>query len=97
MIEAVISQALLPRIEGGRIGTFEIMLASTAVRNLIREEKLHELRSVMELSSKDGMQTLDQSLADLVRRRIVNQEEAIKKSSNPGHLKKLLEHSIGFG
>ena len=95
VIEAVLSQALLPRIGGGRIGAFEIMIASTAIRNLIREEKLHELYSVMQLGSKDGMQTLNQALADLVRQRIVTQEEAMKKSSSPGQLNRLLQHSIG--
>jgi len=65
VIEAILSQALLPRIGGqGRISAFEIMLASTAVRNLIREEKTFELHSVMQLSSRDGMQTLDEALAN---------------------------------
>jgi twitching motility protein PilT len=96
VIEAVLSQALLPRIGGGRAGAFEIMIATTAVRNLIREEKLHELHSVMQLSSKDGMQTLDQALADLVRRRVVTQEDAELKSSTPAQFKKWLQYSVGI-
>lgn len=91
VIEAIISQALLPRIEGGRIAAFEIMIATPAVRNLIREEKVFELPSVMQMSSKDGMQTLDQALADLIRRNIVTEEEAAKKSSTPARLKRLLQ------
>jgi len=91
LIEAIISQALLPRIGEGRVAAFEIMLASSAVRNLIREEKVFELPNVMTLSSKDGMQTLDQALANLVRSGIVTEEEAMKKSSSPERLKRQLQ------
>ena len=90
-IEAILSQALLPLIGGkGRISAFEIMIASTAVRNLIREEKTFELRSIMQLSSRDGMQTLDDSLANLVRKGKVSIEEALIKSSNQQALKNSL-------
>ena len=82
VIEAIISQALLPRIGGGRVAAFEIMLASPAVRNLIREEKVFELPNVMQMSSKDGMQTLNQALTDLVRKGRVTQDEAMMNSSN---------------
>ena len=91
VIEAIISQALLPRIGEGRVAAFEIMLASSAVRNLIREEKTFELPSVMQISSKAGMQTLDQALADLIRRNIVTEEEAMRASSNPARLKRQLQ------
>ncbi len=94
VIEAILSQALLPRVGGGRVAAFEIMLASSAVRNLIREEKIFELPSIMQLSSKDGMQTLNQALADLVIKRIVTIEEAVIKSSSPERLKKLVQ-SVG--
>ena len=93
IIEAVLSQTLLPRAEGkGRTAAFEIMLGNSAVRNLVREGKSFELHSVMQLSSSEGMQTLDQALADLVRKRIVTLEEAKMKSSHPDRLKKLLEY-----
>jgi twitching motility protein PilT len=92
IIEAVLSQTLLPRAEGkGRIAAFEIMLGSSAVKNLVREGKTFELHNVMQLSASEGMQTLDQALADLVRRKIVTLEEAKMKSSHPDRLKKLLE------
>ncbi len=92
-IEAILSQALLPLIGGkGRISAFEIMIASTAVRNLIREEKTFELRSIMQLSSRDGMQTLDDSLANLVRKGKVSIEEALIKSSNQQALKNSLAY-----
>jgi len=91
VIEAVLSQALIPRIEGGRIAAFEIMISTTAIRSLIRDEKLHELHSVMQLSSKDGNQTLDQALADLVKKKLVTLEEAMNKTSNPARLSRLLQ------
>jgi twitching motility protein PilT len=93
IIEAVLSQALLPRVQGkGRIGAFEIMLGNSAVRNLVREGKSYELHSVMQLSAGEGMQTLDQALADLVKKKMVTLEEAKMKSSHPDRLKKLIEY-----
>jgi twitching motility protein PilT len=97
VVEAIISQTLLPRIGGGRVAAFEIMIASPAVRNLIREEKTYELHSVMQTSARDGMQTLDQSLSDLVRAQIVTMEEALKKSSRPEALKRLMSYQQGGG
>jgi len=90
VIEAVISQALLPSIDGGRIAAFEIMLANSVIRRLIRDEKLHEIHPNMEMGKLEGMQTLDQTLADLVKRNMVTLEEALMKSSNPGKLRQLL-------
>ncbi len=90
VVEAVLSQALLRRIGGGRVAAFEIMVVTPAVRNLIREGKTFQLSNTIQLGAKDGMQTLDQALADLARRRIVREEEAISKSSNPEQLSKLL-------
>jgi twitching motility protein PilT len=92
VLVAVLSQTLLPRATGkGRIAAFEIMTGNAAVKNLIREGKTYELHSVMQLSSTEGMQTLDQALVDLVKRKIVSVEEAKMKSSHPDKFKKLLE------
>ncbi|MDO9334521.1 MAG: type IV pilus twitching motility protein PilT [Dehalococcoidales bacterium] len=91
VLEAVLTQCLLPRIEGeGRVAAFEILLATPAVRNLIRQGKSHELPNVMNLGTKEGMQTLDQALAKLVKSQVVSREVALMKSSNPGQLMKLL-------
>jgi len=91
VIEAVISQALLPRIDGGRIAAFEIMLANSVIRRLIRDEKLYEIHPNMEMGKLEGMQTLDQALADLVKRNIVTLEEALMRSSNPVKLRQSLQ------
>jgi twitching motility protein PilT len=91
VIEAVISQTLLPRIDAGRIAAFEIMIANGVIRRLIRDEKIHEIHPNMEMSELEGMQTLDQALADLVQRDIVTLEEALLRSGNPVKLRQSLQ------
>jgi twitching motility protein PilT len=93
VIEAVFSQAILSRIDGGRIAAFEIMLATSVIRRLIREEKIHEIPPNIEMGRLEGMQTLDQALADLVKHDIVTLEEAMMKSSNPARLNHWLQYS----
>lgn len=92
VIEAVLSQTLLRRIEGGRIAALEIMIGNNAIRNIIREDRVLELSRNMGLSSKEeGMQTMDQAIADLVKKKVVTIEEAQMKSSNPIKLNPLLQ------
>jgi twitching motility protein PilT len=92
VIEAVLSQTLLRRIEGGRIAALEIMIGNNAIRNIIREDRVLELSRNMGLSSKEeGMQTMDQAIADLVKKGAVTIEEALMKSSNPAKLNQLLQ------
>ncbi len=90
-IEAVLSQTLVNCISGGRTAAFEILLATSAVRNLIREGKTYELPTVMQLNIEDGMQTMDDALADLVEKRIITLQEAMMKSSHPDRLRKAFE------
>ena len=91
IIEAVLSQTLLPRIGGkGRIAAFEILVATPAVRNLIRTSKTFELPGIMQVGAKDGIQTLNQSLAYLVKNHKVTAKEAMMRSSDPVQLKKLI-------
>jgi twitching motility protein PilT len=85
-IEAVITQTLLKKKGGGRTAALEIMTGTTAVRNLIREGKIHQLPGTMQVSQKDGMQTMDMALVNLVNRGIVTKEEAQSKSMNPNLL-----------
>ncbi|RJO62572.1 MAG: type IV pilus twitching motility protein PilT [Dehalococcoidia bacterium] len=92
VVVAVLSQTLLPKMTGkGRVAAFEVMIANTAVRNLIRDGKTYELNNVMQLNSSEGMQTLDQCLAGLVRMKIVTPEEALTHSSHPDRLQKLIQ------
>jgi len=91
VIEGVLSQTLVPRLTGrGRVGVYEILIANGAVRNLIRTNKTYELPSVLQLSNKDGMQTLNQALSALVKQHVINGEEAVRKSSDPDQLQRLI-------
>ncbi len=82
-IEAVVTQNLLKKKGGGRVAALEILVGTTAVRNLIREGKIHQIPGTMQVSRKDGMQTMDMALQELVSRGLVTREEAQLKSSNP--------------
>ncbi|HVO95893.1 MAG TPA: type IV pilus twitching motility protein PilT, partial [Terriglobales bacterium] len=82
-VEAVITQTLLKKKAGGRVAALEIMIGTTAVRNLIREGKIHQIPGTMQVSQKDGMQTMDMALTNLVSRGVVAKEEALAKSMNP--------------
>jgi len=91
VIEGVLSQTLLPRATGrGRVAAFEILLANAAVRNMIRTNKTHELPSVLQLGTKDGMQSLNQALAYLISGNTITFEEGLKKSSDPDQLERLI-------
>ncbi len=83
LIIGVLCQALVPRADGsGRIAAVEIMLGSSAVRNLIREGKIYQLHNVIRTSSQEGMETLDQSLVSLYLRGIINGENLVKFCQN---------------
>jgi twitching motility protein PilT len=92
VLEGVLSQTLIPKIGGGRVMAMEIMVATPAVRNLIREEKVHQIYSLLQAGSKYGMQTMNQALADLVRRRLITREHALNRSTVPDELVQLLQH-----
>jgi twitching motility protein PilT len=80
---AVITQTLCKRKTGGRVAALEILVAVPAVRNLIREGKIHQLPSVMQTGQRQGMQTLDMALQDLVAKGMITKEEAQSKAANP--------------
>ncbi len=94
-IVAILSQTLLPRAKGkGRIAAFEIMIATPAIRNLIRDSRAYEIPSYMQLSkNNESMQTIDEALADLVKRGKVTEQEAMLRSSNPERVRKILINS----
>ncbi len=81
-IKAVISQVLIKKIGGGRVAAYEIMLASSAICNLIREDKIPQMFSTMQTSSKIGMQTLDQNLQYLVDKRLITKDNARYRAVN---------------
>ena len=92
VLEAVMSQTLLARSDGqGRVMACELMIPNPAIRNLIREEKVHQLYSQMQVGQqKWGMVTMSQSLLDLVSRRLITPEAAIEAATEPEELKQML-------
>jgi twitching motility protein PilT len=93
VLAGVLSQNLLPRADGpGRALALEIMVPNAAIRNLIREDKVHQMYSAMQVGQeKHGMQTLNQSLYALYQKRIISLEEAIGHSQEPDELRSMLE------
>ena len=81
-LRAVISQTLMKRFGGGRIAAHEIMIGTPAIRNLIREDKVPQMYSAIQTGGAIGMQTLDQCLQDLVRRKQVNKADALPLAVN---------------
>src|SRR5919201_2287971 len=93
-LQGVVTQTLLPTADGvGRIPALEVLLPDDAVRNLIRQGKVEQIYSVMQTNTSRGMQTMEQSLADLVQRNIVKLDDALSRSSRPAQLTGLLERA----
>jgi twitching motility protein PilT len=86
-IQAIITQTLCKKVGGGRVASLEILLGTTAVRNLIREGKIHQIPGVMQTSQNVGMQTLEMHLRELVDRGLITRELAIEKTGNPDMFK----------
>ncbi len=82
-LQAVITQALCKKVGTGRVAALEIMVGTPPIRHLIREAKVHQIPSAMQTGKKDGMQTMDASLQELVSRGQIRREEAQAKSENP--------------
>jgi twitching motility protein PilT len=104
-LQGVVTQALLPTLDGeGRVPCLEIMIPDDAIRNLIRQAKVEQIYTYMQTGSRAGMQTMEQSLAELVAAKVVGVDEALSRSSRRGELTALLgrmgidaEPSIGGG
>jgi twitching motility protein PilT len=88
---AIISERLIPQIGGGRVPATEIMIVNPAIRNLIRERKVYQIDLVIETSFQEGMITLNRSLANLVKNKIISLEAAELYSLNPSELRILIE------
>jgi len=79
----VVSQRLLPKKGGGLVPAFELMVATPAIRNLIREAKMHQARGTMETSRRDGMRTMDMALRELYEGGAVEYEDVLRYLDNP--------------
>ncbi len=94
VLEGVMSQALMPKMNSkGRVMALEIMVPNPAIRNLIREDKVHQIYSQMQVGQeKFGMQTMNQSLSSLFHKRLISLEEALGRSSDPDELKQMISN-----
>ncbi|HAM88261.1 MAG: Pilus retraction protein PilT [Candidatus Falkowbacteria bacterium GW2011_GWC2_38_22] len=88
VLASVISQRLLPKIEGGRVAARELLINSPAVANLIRENKIAQIKTVIETCSKEGMMSIDQDLQRLYKEKLITKEVAQSQMDNPELLEK---------
>ncbi len=98
VLEGIMCQALLPKADGtGRAMALEILVPNSAIRNLIREDKVHQIYSMMQTGQdKYGMQTFNQSLATLFHKRLISLDTAMQRSSNTDELKDLIDRGSGL-
>jgi twitching motility protein PilT len=98
VLEGIVCQALLPRADGkGRVCSLEIMVPTPAIRNLIRDDKVHQIYGAMQAGQeKLGMQTANQSLASLYMKRLISLEMAMTASSNKDELQDMINRGVGI-
>jgi twitching motility protein PilT len=99
VLEGILCQSLLPRASGtGRCMAMEVLIPNSAIRNLIREDKIHQVYGMMQTGqAKFGMQTFNQSLAALYARRIIDLRTAMNRSSKPDELQEIIARSAALG
>jgi twitching motility protein PilT len=97
VLEGVVCQALLPKVGGkGRVVSLEVLVPTPGVRNLIREDKVHQIYSAMQTGQeKVGMQTMNQSIASLYFKRLITIETAMSASSNREELQDMINRGVG--
>ena len=98
VLEGILCQSLLPKANGtGRCMAMEVLVPNPAIRNLIREDKVHQIYSMMQTGQeKFGMQTFNQSLATLFFKKLITLELALQRSSNPDELQELINRGAGI-
>ncbi len=97
-LEGILCQALLPRADGrGRVLAMEILIPNAAIRNLVREDKIHQIYSAMQSGQERfGMQTFNQSLADLYFKKLIALDTALSRSSSPEELQDMINRGVGL-
>jgi twitching motility protein PilT len=89
VLECVISQQLIPTIDGtGRVAAFEVMHVTPAIRNLIREQKTHQIASIIQINKKIGMQSMDDAILELYLRGIISAENAITFAQDTSYMER---------
>lgn len=94
VIQAILAQQLLPKAyEGGRVLATEVLIPTMAIRNLIREEKIHQIYSSLQTGTEVGMQTMNQSLVDLYQKQLVTYNEIFSRTLDPKELERMIKGS----
>jgi len=91
-LAAVIAQRLVPRIGGGRVAAYEVLMSTSAISNIIREGKVRQIRNMVATGQKDGMMVLEQSLAALIAANLITYEDAVAVSVHPDDIAGLVAH-----
>ena len=91
VLQAVVSQQLIPRVGGGRVLALEVMICTPAIRAIIRDDKIHQIYSLIQAGQKFGMRTMNQSLAELYLSRKLTMGDAANRSSNPQELNEMIQ------
>jgi twitching motility protein PilT len=99
VLQGVVTQMLVPNITGpGRNLAIEVLIPNAAIKNLIREDKAHQIYSVMQMGqSTSGMQTMNQSLYSLYSRRMISKEEAVNRSQEPDEMEMMIRQGVSVG
>ena len=95
-LRGIVSQTLVPAINGGRLAAFEILISHSGVRNLIREGKTHQIYNLIQTGSNYGMQLLDQSLKLLLQKNVVTFDDVIAKASNPSDFESMAPRAVRY-
>ena len=97
VLEGILAQQLIPKMSGqGRVLAMEVLVPNAAIRNLIREDKIHQIYSTMQTGqSKFGMQTMNQSLLNLYQKRLITYDEALGRSPVPDEFLTMVQRSPG--
>ncbi|MCM8813952.1 MAG: type IV pili twitching motility protein PilT, partial [Candidatus Omnitrophica bacterium] len=92
VLQGIISQQLMPKVGGsGRVLVCEIMLATPAIRSMVREQKVHQIYSIIQTSQKEGMRTMNQSIYELYAKKLISYEDAVSRSTDPEDLMRLFK------
>ena len=86
-LAGVVAQRLVPRVGGGMVAAFEILIANHPIRNLVREGKTHQIRNVIATNLREGMQTMEVSMNSLVEQGLVSYEDACDRSMFPNEIR----------
>ena len=96
MLRCVISQQLIPTVDGAVTAVFEVMYANTAIRSLIREGKTHQIDATIRSGASEGMIAMDESIYDLFKKGRITKETAVQYCNNPEAMERRLNATVGF-